>query len=151
MKLDELAALVAEGDTAGTLLEAIGQRVVRQPDPRWDWENLAALCDCGLLLVKLPRPVKLERVVVTLGRALPVAYDMTHVHVADGEGRVMCPDCADAGEPCGVDHEAEMCDTPTPRECASCIEAALPNQDFCLDCRPYEQQYEPDRYYGIYL
>ncbi|MFC4328269.1 hypothetical protein ACFPC0_10575 [Streptomyces andamanensis] len=151
MKMDELAALAAQRETAGTLLEAIGQRVVCQPDARWDWESEAALCECGLLLVELPRPVVLERAVVTMGRSLPVSYEMTHAHVADGAGRLLCPDCADAGEACGEPHEALMCDTPTPRPCRSCSAAALPNQDHCIECRPYEEQYDSDRYYGIYL
>lgn len=147
----DLAAAVTRGDTT-LLVEALGQRVIRQPDPRWDWEHEAAECECGLLLVELPRPVRLERVVVTLGRALPVVYDMTHAHVADAAGNVMCPECADAGEPCGEDHQAYMCDTPTAQMCEHCAqEAALPQQDHCLDCRPYEPEWDKDQYTGIYL
>lgn len=148
----ELAEAIAQGDTAHKLMEALGQRVIRQPDPRWDWEHEAALCECGLLLIELPRPVKLERVVVTLGRALPVEYDMTHAHVADPAGNLMCPECADAGEPCGEDHQAEMCDTPAPQMCEHCgTGAALPGQDHCLECRPYEPEWDKDAYMGIYL
>lgn len=149
----DLARLIAEGDVTRTLLEAQGQRVVRVSDPGWDWENEAAQCaECDLLLVELKRPVVLERVVVTLGRPMPVEYPMTHAHVADAAGNLMCPDCADAGAPCGQPHDAEMCDTPTPAECAHCADnPALPNQDFCLECRPYEEEWDGDLYAGIYL
>lgn len=147
----DLAGAIAQGDTAHQLMEALGQRVIRQPDPRWDWEHEAALCDCGLLLIELPRPVTLERVVVTMGRALPVEYEMTHAHVADGAGNVMCPDCADGGEPCGEDHQALMCDAPVPVQCAHCVGPSLPNLDYCLECRPYEPEWDKDGYLGIYL
>lgn len=149
----DLAQMAAEGDAVQTLMEAQGQRVIRQPDAKWDWEHEAGLCaECDLLLIKLPRPVKLERAVVTLGRAMPVEYELTHVHVADAAGNLMCPDCADGGEPCGEPHDAYMCDTPSPVECFNCVGgAALPGQDHCLDCRPAEEQYDSDRYYGIYL
>lgn len=148
-----LAEAIAQGDTAHLLMEALGQRVVRQSSPRWDWEHEAAQCgECDLLLIELPRPVKLERVVVTLGRALPVQYELTHVHVADAAGHLMCPQCADAGEPCGEDHQAAMCDTPTPQMCEHCATGfALPEQDYCLECRPYEPEWDKDQYVGIYL
>jgi hypothetical protein len=148
----DLARLIAEGDTAQTLMEAQGQRAIRQPDPCWDWEHEAGLCaECDLLLIKLPRPVTLERVVVTLGRAMPVVYEMTHAHVADADGRLMCPDCADGGAPCGQPHDATMCDAPTPVECSHCTGPALPTADYCLECRPYEPDWDKDRYLGIYL
>jgi len=149
----ELARLIAEGDTAQTLIEAQGQRVIRQPDPKWDWEHEAGLCaECDLLLIRLPKPVKLERIVVTLGRPMPVQYEMTHAHVADAAGNLMCPDCADGGEPCGEPHQAHMCDAPMVVECASCsVAPAMPREDHCPECRPYEGQYDSDRYYGIYL
>lgn len=147
----ELAEAIAQDDTA-SLVEALGQRVIRQPNPRWDWEHEAAQCECGLLLIELPRPVRLERAVVTFGRALPVTYTMTHAHVADAAGNVMCAECADLGEPCGEDHEAFMCDTPAAEECAHCPSSpALPGQDYCLDCRPYEPEWDRDQYQGIYL
>jgi hypothetical protein len=148
----DLAEAIAEGDTAHKLMEALGQRMIRQPDTRWDWENEAAQCECDLLLIELPRPVMLERVVVTFGKALPVQYPMTHAHVADADGNAMCPECADAGEPCGEDHQATMCDTPTPQMCEHCATgAALPNEDHCLECRPYEREWNKDLYLGIYL
>lgn len=149
----ELARLIAGGDTAQQLIEAQGQRVVRQPDPAWDWEYEAALCaECDLLLIELARPVEIERIVVTLGRPMPVAYTMTHVHVADADGNLMCPQCADGGAPCGEDHAALMCDAPMPVGCASCPDApALPGGDHCKGCRPYEEQFDSDLYYGVYL
>jgi hypothetical protein len=146
----ELAQLIAQGATVQTLVEALGQRAIRV-DRDWDWENEGAQCDCGLLLVELPRPVKLARVVVTLGRAMPVEYEMTHAHAADDAGNPVCPDCADGGEPCGAPHQAEMCDTPVPVQCSHCTEAALPGEDFCPECRPYEPEWDKDRYLGIYL
>lgn len=149
----ELARLIAEGDTAQTLMEAQGQRVIRQPDRNWDWEHEAGLCaECDLLLIELPRPVKVERAVVTLGRAMPVEYELTHVHVADAAGNLMCPDCADGGEPCGEPHQAHMCDTPSPVMCEHCPDGvALPGHDHCLDCRPYEPEWDKDQYIGLYL
>lgn len=146
----ELARLIAEGDTAQTLIEAQAQRVIRV-DEKWDWEHEGAVCECDLLLVKLPRPVMIERIVVTLGRALPVQYNLTHVHAADEHGNVMCPDCADMGEPCGEDHQATMCDAPAPVQCAHCTGPTLPNVDYCGECRPYELDWDKDRYLGIYL
>lgn len=148
MKPQELAELIAAGDVETKMIEAIGQRAVRHPRG-WDWEFEAAVCECGLLLIALPRPVTITRIVVTLGRAMPVQYPMTHAHVADERGRLLCMECvADAGDPC-PGHDAEMCDTPTAFVCESCTDAALPGRDHCLDHRPYELDWDKDRYLGL--
>lgn len=166
MKLNELAEVIANGDTATTLLEALGQRMVRVPEG-WDWENLAGVCECGCLLAPLPRTIRQDRVVVMPSRVQPdglggmylapsqavrVAYDMTHAHLAAPDGRPVCAECMDE-EPGAVcengPHEAEMCDTPTPIACSECTEAALPDRDYCLECRPYEPDWDKDQYLGL--
>ncbi|MFE2934918.1 hypothetical protein [Streptomyces sp. NPDC059278] len=153
MKLDELAALIANGETAATLLEALGQRMVSMPEG-WDWEGRAAVCECECLLVPLPRPVRLERVIVIRGQAYAVTQDMTHAHLAGVDGRPVCAECVDDGPTERIcangDHQAEMCDTPNAVMCSNCAdEAALPNLDHCPDCRPYEQEWDKDSYLGL--
>lgn len=153
MKLAELAQLMAKGADAETeLFEAIGQRVVRrrvrQADAGWVWQDEAAQCECGLLLVLLPRPLTLTRTVLLLGQPRQVEYPMTHAHLADTDGRLLCPECADGDTPC-EGHPAEMCDTPTAMTCSRCTGAARPGADHCLDCRPYEAAWDRDTYLGL--
>lgn len=164
MKLQELAEMIAAGDTTADLMEALGQRMVRVPDG-WDWENLAGVCECGLLLVPLPRTIRMDRVVVmpvprpgvravdpsaTENRPVRVSYEMRHAHLADPDGRARCADCMDDFHPCR-DHGAEMCDTPNAEGCMQCAnDAALPGEDYCLGCRPYEpDEWDKDRYLGL--
>lgn len=148
MKLDELAGMIAAGDTTAKLMEAMGQRMVRVPQG-WDWENVAGVCECGLLLAELPRTIRQTRVVVMGGQALHVFYDMTHVHVAADDGTARCAECWEEDAPC-AGHAAEMCDTPNAEMCANCVDrAAMPNRDHCLECRPYEAEWDKDRYLGL--
>lgn len=148
MKLDELERMIAEGDTAAKLAEAIGQRMVRVPEG-WDWQTQAGVCACGLLTVTLPRAVRLERVVVLNGQALRTYYDLRQAHVADEHGRAVCPECVEEETPC-EGHEAVMCDTPDAELCAACMdEAAMPGQDRCVACVPREPEWDKDRYLGL--
>jgi hypothetical protein len=148
MRLIDLAHLIADGDAEMKILDALAQRVARWTDPAWDWEHEAAVCECGLLLSPLARSFRMERSVVTLGRVMPVQYTVTHAHVADAAGRLRCPECAGEDEPC-PGHDAQMCDTPVPVECGACAQAALPGCDYCLDCRPYEPEWDKDAYLGL--
>lgn len=155
MKLEELAARIAAGDGTAELIEALGQRLVRPPED-WEWETEAGTCTCGLLLVELPRPVRLDRVIVVPGvvasktsRALVVPFTMTHAHVAHpADGRARCAECWEEDGPC-AEHEAHMCDTPCAEQCAQCYDAALPGQDHCKDHRPHEDEWDKDRYLGL--
>lgn len=150
MKLDELAHLIAQGDAAAKMAEAAGQRMVRFPE-QWDWEDEGAECECGLLMVRLPRKIRVERHVVTLGRVFPVSYDMDYTHAADAAGQPVCAECVDNGD--GVrcpEHPGEMCDTPTAELCGECMDAAaLPGEGTCAACRPYEVEWDKDLYLGL--
>lgn len=150
MKLDELTRRLAGGETAVALAEAAGQRMVRAPE-QWDWEAEGGVCECGLLMVRLPRTLRVTRHVVTFGRVFPVTYDMTHAHAADAAGRPMCSECADSegGGRC-PEHPAEMCDTPTVVLCGDCQDAAaLPGDGLCRGCLPYEVEWDKDMYLGL--
>ncbi len=149
MKLHELTALLAEADTTAQQIEALGQRLVRMP-PSWDWESLAAVCQhCDLLLVPLGRSITVQRIVITVGRPMPVSYDLTHAHLADTHGHPVCLQCIDTDTPC-PDHQAYLCDTPEPQPCTVCDkEPALPGQDFCLGCRAAEPEWDKDTYLGL--
>ncbi|MEV6401075.1 hypothetical protein AB0M39_40935 [Streptomyces sp. NPDC051907] len=162
MKLDELAEMIAAGDATTTMIEAMGQRMAREPEG-WDWEHEAAVCECGLLLVALPHTIRQTRVVVVPDpafrpphpgaprptRALNVFYDMSHAHAADSEGRARCAECWEEDAPCGG-HEAEMCDTPNAETCPICAdEPVLPGGEHCLECRPAEAEWDKDAYLGL--
>lgn len=145
----ELAQRLTEGEAAA-LAEAAGQRMVRAPG-RWDWESDAGVCECGLLMVRLPRTLRVKRHVVAFGRVRVLIYDMTHAHAADAAGLAMCAECADNanGQRC-PDHPAEMCDTPTVTLCQECQdEAALPDDGLCRSCLPYEVEWDKDKYLGL--
>ena len=146
---DATLAAVATSPTDGettTMFSAMGQRMIPVV-ASYDYEGEAAVCECGLLLARLPRSTTLERAVVVLGKARRVPYRMTHAHIAPG----LCEECWDGG-PCEVDHPAVMCDTPTPELCGTCQdECAALGSELCRGCAAAEEgpQWDADRYQGL--
>lgn len=137
-ELEQLLSHASEAVVAAELAEATAQRMVRTPSG-WDWRRDGAVCECGLLLTRLPRPVLLRRLVVTFGRPMPVDYRLTHVHIAGRDGWPLCVGCAAGrpGCPGGPAHLAVLCDTPTPRVCGACQQRpARPEQNRCRGCPP---------------
>lgn len=139
------AEVSAAAHRAVTIAEAMGQRMVRVPGS-YDYEGEAAECTCGLLLAELPRPVKVKRMAVVLGKARELTYFMSHAHIAPG----VCLECYEQDTPC-AGHPAMMCDTPEPELCGACGDApAALGGEVCRACAVAEEgpQWEPDLYYG---
>lgn len=162
MKLEQLRELIDSGadtasllaqnldsDTAATLVEALGQRMLPVKRGHWEPEEDGALCECGLLLVRLPRPVRQYRVVTVMGVRRREQRDLAWVHVAPG----VCPECWDEPEPC-AEHAGEMCDAPVAELCPECGDAELPvGMDLCRPCARAEEgpEFDSDLYYGLSL
>lgn len=150
MKLEQLRDLIDSGaDTASLLAEALGQRMLPVKRDHWEPEEDGALCECGLLLVRLPRPVRQYRVVTVMGVRRREHTDLTWVHVAPG----VCLECWDEREPC-AEHAGEMCDAPSAELCPKCADDERPvGMELCRSCTRSEDgpEYDSDVYYGLSL
>lgn len=124
-----LADVAREAETAVTMAEAMGQRMVTVPGG-YDFARRAAECACGLLLVELPHPTSVKRTILVLGKPREQLHHMTHAHIAPG----LCLECLGTGTPC-AHHPAVMCHTPTPELCSRCCKTVAPlGKELCVPC-----------------
>jgi hypothetical protein len=143
MRIDELKVLLDRPWMAKAVLESLASRMTVVPSG-WDAGDDGAVCECGLLLTVLPRPVWVRRVVVVDGRAVLTSEQVRHAHVSPG----LCLDCW-RGDLCGELHAVTACDVPCAVVCGVCGDGdAVPGMEVCRCCVPVEVEWDADSYYG---